>query len=147
MLYFALRKGYSDYNVIDIKNTDYTELEFPPAKASVINKILKEAMIKNGIAPERVDTILAYVISRNIVVGFDADTADYLWNQTELLSAMISKELKPFAYWLNEYILIDNINTFINELTNFLIIRNRKDIVEFGDKSAIVLIEKLDIAL
>jgi len=136
MLYF----GYNVFNktiVVDVKNDNFNELDFNHNKAVNINKKIQEAII-NGNDPRTVDTCLGIAISKKLTCSFSKNTTDLLWNNTELLLNMLSTELKPFIYWLNEYLDINDVYTLINTIANHFIIEQRNMSIDTNDAKDLI---------
>jgi len=121
MLFLALR-NLSNYNIIDVANTDYSNLEFNISKANNINKQIDKFII-DGLTPDKIDFIIGYVLGKRLTISCDKNVTDMVWNNTDLLSSLINKELKNLIYWLNEYIEINDVYSVINSATNSLIMK------------------------
>jgi len=125
MLFLAL-KNLNSYNIIDVASTDYSNLEFSASKANNINKQIDKSII-NGLTSDKIDFIIGYVIGKRLTISCDKNITDMVWNNTDLLSSLINKELKNLVYWLNEYIEIDDVYNVINSATNSLIMKLTND--------------------
>jgi len=121
MLFLAL-KNLNKYNVVDVANTDYSNLEFNVSKANNINKQIDKSII-DGLTPDKIDFVIGYVLGKRLTISCDKNITDMVWNNTDLLSSLINKELKNLVYWLNEYIEINDVYSVINSATNSLIIK------------------------
>jgi len=125
MLFLAL-KNLNKYNIIDVAKTDYSNLEFNVSKANNINKQIDKAII-DGLTSDKIDFVIGYVLGKRLTISCDKNITDMVWNNTDLLSSLINKELKNLIYWLNEYIEINDVYTVMNSATNSLIMRLTND--------------------
>ena len=125
MLFLAL-KNLNKYNIIDVAKTDYSNLEFNVSKANNINKQIDKAII-DGLTSDKIDFAIGYVLGKRLTISCDKNITDMVWNNTDLLSSLINKELKNLIYWLNEYIEINDVYTVMNSATNSLIMRLTND--------------------
>jgi len=121
MLFLALR-NLSNYNIIDVANVDYSNLEFNISKANNINRQINKFII-DGLTPDKIDFIIGYVLGIRLTISCDKNVTDMVWNNTDLLSSLINKELKNLVYWLNEYIEINDVYNVISSATNSLIMK------------------------
>jgi len=127
MLFFAL-SNLNNFNILDVANTDYTSLNYNNSKANLINKEIKNSIL-NGVTPDIMDQVLGEIIGDRLTVNADKNITDMIWNNPDLFTTMVSKELRNLVYWLNEWLDIDDVNTVINAATNKLLFKMQgKDI-------------------
>ena len=133
MVYYATKKD-GEVTVFDLSNVNYNNLTFSNPKSNVINKIIRKQII-DGTLPSDIDAILGISFSNLLYMEMnEKNTMTFLTNPS-VFASILRKELKPFVYWLNEYIDVDDVYEMLNSLVNTLIRRlNNQTINPISDK-------------
>lgn len=121
MVYYATKKD-GEISVFDLSKVDYNNLELTDSKSNILNKLIRKA-IMGGILPEDMDVVLGIEFTNLLYVEInERNTITFLTNPS-VFASMLRKDLKPFAYWLNEYLEVDDVYTLLNTLVNTLMKR------------------------
>ena len=133
MVYYATKKD-GNVAVFDLSNTNYNNMYFNGPKSNVINSLIQKQII-NGTLPSDADIVLGIAFTNLLYIEMnEKNTMTFLTNP-DVFASMLRKELKPFAYWLNEYINIDDVYEMLNTMVNTLIRRlNNQAINPLSDK-------------
>jgi len=119
---FFVQKNFNDVNVINLANDNIIDLDFGDNRANLINSRIRKEVI-NGVLPDTIDLILANAVSKNILIELNEKNIRTLYSNTDLFSSMLRKDIKKLAFWLNEYLDIDDVYHFTNLIINFLLSR------------------------
>lgn len=121
MVYYATGK-HANAEVTDLANTDYRGMDLGDYKSKMLNTTIRTA-IMNGVLPGDLDIALGVEFANSLYVEMNEKNTIMFLTNTSAFGSMLRKELKPFVYWLNEYIDLEDPYTVINVLVNTIIER------------------------
>ena len=121
MVYYASGKR-GNAKVNDLANIDYRDMDLGGYKSKMLNTTIRTA-IMNGVLPGDLDIALGVEFANSLYVEMNAKNTTMFLTNIPTFGSMLRKELKPFVYWINEYIELDDPYTVINVLVNTIIER------------------------